>query len=221
MERLLETGDIVILPRAAARKTGDEDPVDYYYRPISAGFYRARLRLAASLLGSGTFETLLEVGYGSGIFLPELARRTRRLAGLEVHDEAETVAAALRRFGIEADLRRGSVYRMPFDDGVFDAVVCLSVLEHLTELDGALGELRRVLRPGGIAVLSFPVRNAFTDGLFRLVGYDPRALHPSSHTDILAAARRHPGFTVEREGRLPSLLPRTVSAYACCRCRAG
>jgi len=220
MERLLETGDIVILPRAAARKTGDEDPVDYYYRPLSARFFRARLRLAASLLGSGPFETLLEIGYGSGIFLPELARRARRLTGLEVHDEAETVGAALGRFAIEADLRRGSVYDMPFDDGAFEAVVCLSVLEHLTELDGALDEVRRVLRPGGIAVLGFPVRNPVTDGAFRLAGYDPREIHPSTHADILAAAQRNTGFWVEREGRLPRFVPLPFSAYACCRCRA-
>jgi len=220
MERLLETGDIVILPRAAARKTGDEDPVDYYYRPLTAWLYRGRLRLAARLLGPGRVASLLEVGYGSGIFLPELARHSERLAGIDVHDEAARVRSTLRRFGVEAELHRGSLFGMSYPDGAFDGLVCLSVLEHLTELDGALDEFRRVLRPGGIAVLGFPVQNAFTDGFFRLVGYDPRALHPSSHTDILAAARRHPGFTVEREGRLPSFLPRTVSAYACCRCRA-
>lgn len=220
MERLLETGDIVILPRTAVRKTGGDDPVDYYYRPLSAGLYRARLRLAASLLGSGPFETLLEVGYGSGIFLPELARRSRRLAGLEVHDEAETVATALRRFGIEADLRRGSVYQMPFDDGAFDAIVCLSVLEHLTELPRALDELRRVLRSSGVCVLGFPVRNPITNTLFRLAGYEPRRLHPSGHADVLASVRSHTGFEGEREAHLPRRLPLALGAYAACRCRA-
>ena len=47
----------------------------------------------------------------------------------------------------------------PFPDGDFDAVVCEQVLEHLddTALAFALGELRRVLRPGGVALIGTPV----------------------------------------------------------------
>ena len=220
MERLLETGDIVILPRGVAPKTGADDPVDYYYRPLTAWLYRGRLRLGARLLEQHHFASLLEVGYGSGIFLPELARHATSLTAVDVHCEAPRVASMLRRFGVEAELHRGSLFGMPFRDGAFDGLVCLSVLEHLAQLDAALDELRRVLHPDGVAVLGFPVRNVLTDGFFRLAGYDPRALHPSSHTDILAALRRHPGFTVEREARLPWFLPLAASAYACCRCRA-
>ena len=220
MERLLETGDIVILPRPAARKTGDEDPVDYYYRPLTAWLYRGRLRLAARLPEPQRFASMLEVGYGSGIFLPELNRRADRLTGIEVHDEAARVGTTLRRFGVEAELHRGSLFEMPFPDGAFDGLVCLSVMEHLTQLDAALDEFRRVFRPGGVAVLGFPVRNVLTDGFFRLVGYQPREIHPSSHADILAALRRHRGFRVERQRRLPWFLPVSFSAYVCCRCRA-
>lgn len=220
MERLLETGDIVILPRGAALKTGADDPVDYYYRPLTSWLYRGRLRLAARLLEPDHVASVLEVGYGSGIFLPELARHAERLTGIEAHDEASRVGSMLRRFGVEAELHRGSLFEMPFPEGAFDGLVCLSVLEHLTQLDAALDEFRRVLLTGGVAVLGFPVRNLLTDGFFRLAGYDPHALHPLSHADILAAARRHPGFRIEREARLPWFLPLAVSAYAGCRCRA-
>ena len=220
MDQLLETRDIVLVPRGAAPKTGADDPVDYYYRPLTAWLYRGRLRLAVRLLEPERFASVLEVGYGSGIFLPELARHAERLTGIEVHDEAARVGSMLRRFRVEAELHRCSLFEMPFAEGAFDGLVCLSVLEHLTELDRALNELRRVLRPGGIAVLGFPVRNPVTDAFFRLAGYNPRELHPSGHRDILAAARRHPGFVVERDGRLPWILPLSVSAYAACRCRA-
>ena len=81
----------------------------------------------------------------------------------------------------------------------------MSVLEHLTELDRALDELRRVLRPGGVAVLGYPVRNPLTDAFFRLARYNPREIHPSSHADILAAAERHPGFDVDVRAHFPSL----------------
>jgi SAM-dependent methyltransferase len=215
-----QTEPIVILPRGEARKTNAGDPVDFYYRPLVGELYRGRLRIARRLLGAGPFDALLEVGYGSGIFLPELARHARRVAGVEVHEEAASVAAALRRVGVDADLRRASLFEMPFADGEFDALVCLSVLEHLSELDAALAELRRVLRPGGVAVLGFPVRNAVTDAFFRLVGYDPRAIHPSGHAEIIGAVERHPGFALQRREHMPSVLPLPLAAYAACRCRA-
>lgn len=212
--------DLLVPPRDVVPKTGPDDPLDFYYRPLTGALYRGRLRLALDLLGGERYRSLLEVGYGSGIFLPELARHTDRLVGAEVHDEAPRVEEMLRLLGVDAELARASLYDLPFAEGEFDALVCLSVLEHMTELDGALSELRRVLRPRGVAVLGFPVRNPLTDAFFRLAGYKPRELHPSGHCDILAAARRHSGFAVEREGRMPRLLPTAVAGYAGCRCRA-
>jgi SAM-dependent methyltransferase len=211
---------LLLPPRHSVVRTNPDDPVDYYYRPLTGPLYRGRLRLVARLLGEERRGSVLEVGYGSGVFLPELARRAGRLAGVDLHDQHERIAELLAREGVTAELRLASLFELPFADGEFDALVCVSVLEHLTDLDAALDELRRVLRGGGTAVLGFPVRNPVTDAFFRLAGYDPREIHPSSHDDVLRAARRHPGFAVEREERFPLLLPLPLSAYAACRCRA-
>lgn len=54
----------------------------------------------------------------------------------------------LRLIGASAD-------RLPFDDGSFDSVFSISVLEHILDLRAALAEMRRVLRPGGIVYASF------------------------------------------------------------------
>ncbi len=200
-------------------KPDADDPIDYYYRPLTSWLYRSRLRLAAGLLGPGPFEALLEVGYGSGVFLPELARRSRRLVGVDVHSASEAVGTMLGSQGVRAELHEGSVLELPYGDGTFDAIVCLSVLEHLRELPRAIGEMRRVLSPGGVAVLGFPARNPITDSFFRLVGYDPRAIHPSSHADILDAVRGEPGLELERVAHFPRLLPLSFSAYIGCRAR--
>jgi SAM-dependent methyltransferase len=209
---------LLLPPRGALPKTNDEDPVDYYYG-VTAPLYRGRLAVAARLLGRG-YPSLLDVGYGSGIFFPELARRAERLVGVEVHGDEERVADALRTLGVEAELRPGSILELPAGDGEFDAVVCLSVLEHLRELADALHELRRVLTRGGVAVLGFPVRQPLTDAFFRIFGFDPRELHPSSHTDILRAAEQDARFDVQRVAHFPRLLPLAVSGYAACRLRA-
>jgi SAM-dependent methyltransferase len=209
---------LLLPPRGALPKTNDEDPVDYYYG-VTAPLYRGRLTVAARLLGRG-YPALLDVGYGSGIFFPELARRAERLVGVEVHCEEARVGDALHGLGVDVDLRPGSILELPAEDGEFDAVVCLSVLEHLRELGGALSELRRVLTSGGVAVLGFPVRQPLTDAFFRLFGFDPRELHPSSHTDILRAAEQDENFVVDRVAHFPRLLPLRLSGYAACRLRA-
>jgi 2-polyprenyl-3-methyl-5-hydroxy-6-metoxy-1,4-benzoquinol methylase len=213
-------GRFELPPRSLVPKTAPDDPIDYYFKPLTARIYRARLKLAARLLDEHWYDSLLEVGYGSGIFLPELARRCDRLAGIDLHSESERVDQMLAELGLRVELRQASLFEIPFPDGDFAGLVCLSVLEHITELDRALDEFRRILRASGIAVLGFPVRNPVTDAFFRTVGYNPREIHPSSHRDILAAARAHPGFVVEREERFPQLAPLDLAAYIVCRCRS-
>ena len=210
--------ELAIPRRGSLPKTNEEDPVDYYYG-LTAPLYRGRLAVAARLLGAG-YHALLDVGYGSGIFFPELARRAERLVGVEVHQDEARVREALHALGVDVDLRRGSILELPAADEEFDALVCLSVLEHLRELGRALRELRRVLSPGGVAVLGFPVRQPLTDAFFRLFGFNPRELHPSSHKDILRAAENSHPFDVERVAHFPRGLPLAVGGYAACRLRA-
>jgi hypothetical protein len=71
-----------------------------------------------------------------------------------------------------------------------------------------------------MAVLGFPVRQPLTDAFFRLFGFDPRELHPSSHTDILLAAEQDEKFVVDRVAHFPRVLPLRLSGYAACRLRA-
>jgi len=203
--------------REAIQKSHDDDPLDFYYFPLTGWVYRRRLAMGLALLGEGPFEQLLEIGYGSGILLPELARRAREVHGVDIHERGEPVERMLRAHGIAAILRRGDIYALPYADGSFGGVICLSVLEHLTELDRACAEVRRVLAPGGVAVCGFPVRNAITTAFFRAAGYDEKEIHPSTHRDILAAARR--AFAVERVLRLPAILPADFGLYVACRCR--
>jgi 2-polyprenyl-3-methyl-5-hydroxy-6-metoxy-1,4-benzoquinol methylase len=210
---------LTLPPRSLVTKPDPDDPIDYYYKPLTAPLYRARLRDALELLGDGPFDALLEVGYGSGVLLPELARRAKTLTGIDVHEGREGVAQMAASLGLNVTLLDASLFELPFDDDSFDALVCLSVLEHLRELDEALGELRRVVRPGGVLVLGVPVRNAATNSFFRLVGYDPATIHPSSHRDVEAAVDRSPALRLERQLHFPRVLPVDFAAYVSFRCR--
>jgi SAM-dependent methyltransferase len=51
---------------------------------------------------------------------------------------------------------QGDALHLPFPDGVFDRVICSEVLEHIPDDIGAMGELTRVLRPGGTMAITVP-----------------------------------------------------------------
>jgi SAM-dependent methyltransferase len=91
---------------------------------------------------------VLEVGGGEG----ELAERIFKELGAEVVgvDQSEAMVAEQRARGIDA--RVGDVQGLPFADCEFDVAVAAWMLYHVPDLDRALAELARVLRPGGVLV---------------------------------------------------------------------
>ena len=196
-----------------------EDPCPYYYSRWTGWAYRQRLKMAISLLDSQDVGDLLEIGYGSGIFLPELARHCRRLSAVDIHEGAATVSAMLEAEGTEARLLTGDVRALGLSDCSFDGVICLSVLEHLATHDLALAasEIQRVARPGGMVVLGYPVRNVFTDSFYQFVGFAARDIHPSSHQDIKSAVAQ--SLSIERVVHFPAWLPEDLSWYVALRCR--
>jgi SAM-dependent methyltransferase len=88
---------------------------------------------------------VLEVGCGPG----EAAERIARELGADVVavDISERMVELARARGVDA--RVGDVQELPFADGSFDCALAAWVLFHAAALDRALGELARVLRPGG------------------------------------------------------------------------
>ena len=88
---------------------------------------------------------VLEVGCGPG----EASERIARELGAEVValDVSPRMAELARRRGVDA--RVGDVQRLPFADGEFDCALAAWMLFHVADLDRALSELARVLRPGG------------------------------------------------------------------------
>lgn len=95
---------------------------------------------------------VLELGSGSGAMALELLERypTIRLTATDV-DPAMRAAAThrLARYGNRVEIREADATRLPFDDASFDAVISFIMLHHVIGWEQALGEIARVLRPGG------------------------------------------------------------------------
>lgn len=105
----------------------------------------------------GTSAGVLEIGCGDGYGTAILAEQAARVTAVDV--EAETVAHAAAQYpdaGI--DFRTYDGERLPFDAGSFDAVVAFQVIEHVEDDAGFVAEAHRVLRPGGVLLVTTPNR---------------------------------------------------------------
>ena len=110
---------------------------------------------------------LLDVGCGPASITADLAERVApgRVVGLDAAAGAlEAARATLRERGLseQVELTCGDIMALPFEDASFDVVHAHQVLQHLADPVGALAEMRRVTRPGGIVAVRDAVYSAMT-----------------------------------------------------------
>lgn len=142
--------------------SGKSDPSGWLY-DLVAGIYRRGVimpyleRFVRRNFPAGA--ELLHAGCGSG-------QVDARLHGYVRITAVDISPAALRLYArhnpIAARVEQADIFRLPFADATFDGVYNLGVMEHFTsdEIARILAELRRVLRPGGKAVLLWPRTSA-------------------------------------------------------------
>jgi len=111
------------------------------------------------LLALSPGQRVLEVGCGSGVFLPLLAEAVSESGSVIGLDRApDFVEQARQRTHatkcIQVD--EGDAYALAYADSSFDAAHCDRVLMHLDDPSGVLAEMRRVVRPGGRVVAAEP-----------------------------------------------------------------
>ena len=209
----------MLLPaRANIEPSDDDDPLPFYYKPVSGWLYRRRLEIGLEMLDKARYPRVLEVGYGSGVLLKTLAGLTDDLHAVDYHSNLAPVEAMMKREGFHAQLGQGDILKLGFPDSSFDALFCFSTLEHVADTDQAISELARVLKPDGVAILGFPTVNRMMNLLFRLLGCSNiEDYHVSGHDKILASCGRI--MRLERVRRLPPGAPLAASMYVACRCR--
>lgn len=138
------------LPREPV-EGGDYASRGPYHRDLDpawsfAPLYKRKLELADSFVERlSPTSRLLDVGCGEGVLVERYRARGRAVTGVDAHYTSEHV-------------HRGSLLELPFEDGTFEAALCLDVLEHLALLDQprAVREIYRVLTPSGRLLLSVP-----------------------------------------------------------------
>lgn len=124
------------------------DPVS---RLVSGGAWPAWRRLALAEAPEGR---LLEIGFGTGELLAEMAAAGREVAGLELSADMQRVAARrLAKAGLAALRVQAPAQAMPYAGAVFDAVIATFPAPYILE-PAALAECYRVLRSGGCLIVA-------------------------------------------------------------------
>lgn len=166
------------------RKMAEVEDAMWYYRAL----HRHVLRSLTGQLPSGP-AAVLDAGCGTGGLLRRLqaARPDWRLTGLDF----SPLACALARERTHATLLEGSIDKLPFADGVFDAVISCDVVCQVTAPELAVREFARTLKPGAVVVMTMPAYQWMYSYHDRAVGN----LRRYSRLEV-AALLRSAGLTV-------------------------
>lgn len=98
----------------------------------------------------GRDKDVLEVGCGTGLVLSRIARFARSARGIDLSPKMLELARAR-----QLDVQVGDATALPFPDATFDVACTFKVLAHIREVDTALAEMARVVRPGGHVIAEF------------------------------------------------------------------
>lgn len=105
---------------------------------------------------------VLEIGVGTGLNFPHYDRaRVTRLCGVEPdHHMLKRAEKRAEKLGVDIELSDAGAEALPWEQDSFDVVLCTFVLCTIPEVERALDEMRRVLRPGGQLIYAEHVRAA-------------------------------------------------------------
>ena len=139
-------------------------------------------RVLLSLVGSG--QRVLDVGCGSGFYTTQFRDLGNKMAATDITVEGVRTVVQTGVPVTLSDVEKG----LPFADESFDMVPFIEVVEHLLRPDLALREIRRILRPGGLLLLTTPNYAHWVLRLLYLFGVLPVGLRSRPYAGF--ASRR-------------------------------
>jgi methionine biosynthesis protein MetW len=167
------------------------------------------LRAAVDTIHDTGVKRFLDIGCGFG----GLARLVGDYLGAdEVHgvDIDPRVVEEAAQKNVSVVLQDASEGTLPYEDGYFDAVMSLGMMDYLQYFDGVIREISRVTKMGGFVIVSLPNLGSWHNRLMLMLGYQPRDVEISS--EILAGVPQRP-YRQQGEGPAGHIHIPTLRAF--------
>jgi ubiquinone/menaquinone biosynthesis C-methylase UbiE len=123
-------------------------------------FIKRKLKIAKSYKFIESGQNILEVGSATGVFSFEYEKLGVKLTSIDLSPEnikwAENKAKANNS---SIDFKVADVENLPFEDNSFDGILSFSTLRYVPDIDKAMKEIYRVVKPGGYIIIDFPNKN--------------------------------------------------------------
>jgi ubiquinone/menaquinone biosynthesis C-methylase UbiE len=205
------------------------DLIDWLYSGLTGKFQIKGHQIIGSWSKVFTNKIVLEVGCGHGHHLKFSNQAYQSYFGLDI--EIKFLETLLNRYP-ENSVINGDAYGLPFKNHSVDCVLSIYNFEHLRELDKALEEISRVLKPDGMLLLSIPAEGGFLYGVGRSLtskpymerkyGIDYDAIvhyeHCNNYKDIVNNLKRK--FNIIEKSFIPFCIPSfQLNAIICIRAK--
>ena len=166
--------------------------------------------------------TALEVGPGSGIYLPILCELFADVSGVDIETAYLDNARPLLETYPHLSLKVDDITNSKLPPHSFDLILCTEVIEHIPDSARALSEMHKRLKPGGVLILSTPqkyspleltAKVAFLPGVIQLVRLIyGEAILDSGHINLMTEAEvtkqlHQAGFSIEERHKTGMYLP--------------
>ena len=131
---------------------------NYHWQQINRNPFRfnayvsARYQQVIELLPKKKNQKILDIGCGDGVLLSQV--KTGRLFGVDLDQDSLDFASTK----IKAKLIQAKAELLPFRNSFFDVVIATEIIEHLSQPELMLSEIKRVLKPGGRVIIATPIK---------------------------------------------------------------
>lgn len=140
----------------------EQVPPDYYQTGVKTNilqrfWHKSRLQETKTLLKNTLYNNhsglrVLDIGCASGWFLSELAKElpSFHCTGVDLYKDA--IAFGKKKYP-HIEFRVADAHALPMKNNSYDVVLCMNLLEHVVAPEGIVQEIKRVLKPNGIAII--------------------------------------------------------------------
>ena len=155
---------------------------------------------------------VLDVASGEGYGSALMATVATAVTGVDLSADAVSHASAAYAKLQNLVFTQGSCAKLPFDDASFDAVVSFETIEHILEQNEFLDEIKRILKPTGLLIMSSPNRAEYSDARGYTNEYHVKELYRTEFEELLGRRFECLRWYSQRNAFVSMIVPELLNA---------